>query len=101
MKVSIKRLEGKKWKTVDVESLKDHSIATYMHQAQEPLVACVSEGEFLMFISNAQEELDRYKGKALCISTEDLLHLIGEQVFDPVITKVFPDGSFEARTVRE
>lgn len=99
MKAALKVLDGKKWKHVDIASLKGQSIVSFIHYTEEMCMACLYDDEDkpILFISDSESELAKYKERALCLHIDDIRLLCQEIIPLPEITvKVSPDATFIA-----
>lgn len=103
MKIQLKRLEGTKWKRVNMEEITGTPINRFLLESEVPVMAAIFEDdskEAILLICNEIEHLHRYKleGK-VCLNAETFGALMGtEDVSQKLIASIFPDSKFVERT---
>jgi hypothetical protein len=102
MRVSVKTLEGTKWKQLNLKEVIGQSIAHYISTTSKTCVAALldAEGKPEFFLTNNETEYNKYKLKGLAYMIDDFIMLLGSSVVpDNEITQkvaqVFPDATFE------
>lgn len=96
MKAGLKKLVGKKWYPIEIEKLKDKSIAQYVKESEDILIAALlDEGKPVLFITNSADQVQIYKEKAPTLLIDDFLLLLGTCGVPDQAIKVFPDATFE------
>jgi len=90
IKVQVKKLIGNKWIKVEMEDLKDKSIAEFIRLSKEDVVACIYQNDVpLAFLSNSVDMAESYKEKGLSMHIDHLVDLLGTEVAPSLIAKTF------------
>jgi hypothetical protein len=98
IKASLKTLEGTKWVLCPLSGLLGQSILSFMVTTDKECIAALLEDERpILFISNREENVKKYKEKGLSLSATDLLYLVGSEMILPQVINIFPDATFVSR----
>jgi hypothetical protein len=101
LKVSIKYLEGTKWKELPAEELVGNSVVTYMVNTERIVIAALYENEkAVAFVSNSQEWVDNYKPKGLSLLASELQILLGTEVIPHVLAETIGGNVVEIKTIK-
>lgn len=101
LSIAVKYLDGNKWKMFDVKDLVGHSITSFMQQSELRMVgALLEDGKPKVYICNTACDYIDYKAKGPTFSPETLRELLGSEVMPSYVAQVFPDGTFESKTLK-
>jgi len=78
MKVVIKYKSEDGWTNIDAMQLADSTVLDYIKNSDKEVVAAAYENDVpCLFISNSQEQVDKYKSKGVSIHVLDALYIFG------------------------
>lgn len=102
-RLEIKCREGTKWYPVPVKDLTGTRIIDYLTTTQQDIVACLFiDDQPVMYISNREDQVKKYREKGLSLAAADLEILFGKS--DPLVAlvdEVFGETKLQDVTIEE
>jgi hypothetical protein len=100
LKVTVKYLDGTKWKRLPAEELVGNSLNNYILNSTKTIVACLfKDDKPIAFISNDNEWVEKYAHKGLSLHARDLQILLGTEVIPYVVASTLGGEVVEIKTV--
>ena len=94
LKVQVKQLKDGKWHQVEMKDLVNTSIANFIKDAQNTVIACIYQDDTPMaFLTNSDKYQKDYETKGLSIHIDDFIELMGTKVSPSLLVKVFEGSS--------
>lgn len=104
MKIEIKYLDGKVWKPVEIGNLIGKSIAEYINDSEQPVIAAIYDnGQKMGFVCNRWEDAHYYETKGFSIMASDLIDLLGTRhKSTEAVAAIFPEaGMTQIKLIKE
>ena len=93
-KVELKYLEGTKWLPIKLGNIIGQSISHFMKTTDKICIACLSTDEGKLFLSNNNDQVQKYKEKGISLHVSELEIVFESEVIPTIAFQVFPDASF-------